>query len=417
MRWRSILSGNARLSKLLLVVLWLPAVFLLLVTLRRWLFTLVSFLPYQPSESSPASAPPHPDVLLLVPFRDEAGMLPFLIEALLRLDYPASHLLVVLVDDGSRDGAAALYAPVVEEQPNWRLLRLPRSLGKAAALNAALARFPCGDFVAVYDADDRPSAGALRRLVDGCHPARVAAVSGRRALNNMLVSPTASYVAFENLVHQLITQQAKDRLRLAPAILGSNCLYRRRALEQVGGFRAGALLEDSDLTLRLAGAGWQLRFVPDAVSYHAAPETLAGYWRQHLRWAGGFQDVAQRQILGILGNRALPWSLRLELILFALGYADRLALAEVAALLFIGEVAGKRTAALRRIMALALTTPLMQVAAALSRARAPRLLWLRLPLLPVYFFLDMAMALSGIARGLFGRLPVWRRRLPGSERF
>lgn len=409
MRWRSILSGCSRLSKLLSGAFWLPAIFLLLFTLRRCFFTLVSLFPGWPGNAPLSSARPQADVLLLVPFRDEAGALPLLIEALRRLDYPASRLLVVLVDDGSRDGGAALCTQVLAEQANWRLLRLPRSLGKAAALNAALERFPQGDFVAIYDADERPSPGALRRLVAACQPSRVAAVSGRRALTNPLQSPTASYVAFENLVHQLITQRAKDRLRLAPAILGSNCLYRRRALEQVGGFRAGALLEDSDLTLRLARAGWQLRFVPHAVSHHAAPHTLAGYWRQHVRWAGGFQDVAQRQTISIIGNRALSWPLRLELTFFALGYADRLALLAVVALLLVEQFAGKRSGLLRRTLALSLITPLLQVAAALTRARAARLLWLRLPLLPLYFFLDVAMALSGIARAFVGRLPRWQR--------
>ncbi|MFW6098013.1 MAG: glycosyltransferase [Chloroflexota bacterium] len=412
MRWRSILSGSERLSKLPFIVVCIPAFFLLVVTLRRWLFTIVALLSPQQRESSPP--PSLPTVLLLVPFRNEALALPDLLDALLRLDFSPAHLLVVLVDDGSGDDSAAVCARVVEEQSNWRLLQLPRNMGKAAALNAALDRYSHGEFVAVYDADERPSPDALRRLVAAAQPPQVAAVSGRRALSNPLASPTASYVALENLAHQLITQQAKDRLHLAPAILGSNCLYRRRALEQVGRFRAGALLEDSDLTLRLARAGWELRFVPDAVSYHAAPHTFAGYWRQHQRWAGGFQDVAQRQMLSALRNSRLSWRLRLELALFSLGYADRLALAAVAFVVLAGEFAGKRLPALRRLLALALVTPFVQVAAALFRVRAPWALWLRLSLLPIYFLLDVGMAFTGIARTVLGRAPAWRPRISGA---
>lgn len=414
MRWRSILSGSARLSKIFYAVAWLAARFLLLVTVRRLLFTFVALLPGRQSKAAPLPAPRR--VLLLVPFRDEVHALPSLLQALLRLDYSPSHLRVVLVDDGSRDGGAALCAKVVRERRNWRLLRLPRTMGKAAALNAALDRFPQGEFVAVYDADERPAPDALRRLVDAAQLRQVAAVSGRRALSNPLASPTASYVAFENLVHQIITEQAKDRLRLAPAILGSNCLYRRRALEEVGRFRAGALLEDSDLTLRLARNGWQLRFAPDAVSYHAAPATLSGYWRQHQRWAGGFQDVAQRHMLQTLRDHRLPWPLRLELALFSLGYADRLALAATALLETVGELAGRRSPALRRLLGLALITPFLQTAAALFQARAPRALWRRVPLLPIYFLVDVAMAFAGILRGLLGRGPVWRHRLSSSQR-
>ncbi len=385
---------------------------LLVVTVRRWLFTIVALFSRQQPESWLPSAPP--TVLLLVPFRDEAHALPALLDALLRLDYSPPHLLVVLVDDGSGDGSADICASVVKEKSNWRLLQLPRNVGKAAALNVALERYSHGEFIVVFDADERPSPDALQRLVAAAQPPEVAAVSGRRAQSNPLASPTASYAAFENLVHQLITQQAKDRLHLAPAILGSNCLYRRRALQQVGRFRAGALLEDSDLTLRLAQASWELRFAPDAVSYHAAPDTLAGYWRQHQRWAGGFQDVAQRQMLSALRHRRLLWHLRLELALFSLGYADRLALTAVASVVLVGKFAGKRMSTLRRLLALAVGTPFLQVAAALFRVRAPRALWLRLSLLPIYFLLDVAMAFTGIARTVLGRAPVWSRRIPGA---
>ena len=403
MQRRSILSGSFYLSKLPAATGLLATLFLLLVTLRRWLFTVVAL---RAAARPITAAGATPGVLLLVPFRDEAAALPALIDALQRLDYPAHCLHVVFVDDASRDHGPSLCARAAQARRNWHLLTLHRSRGKAAALNMALERFAQGQFVAVFDADERPQPGALRALVGACRDSRVAAASGRRALSNSLASATASYVAFESLVHQLLTQRAKDRLRLAPAILGSNCLYRRQALAKAGGFRAGALLEDSDLTVRLALAGWQLRFAPQAISEHAAPQTLAAYWRQHARWAGGFQDVAQRRLADIVLSRSLSRSLRLELALFSLGYADRLALATVAALSW----RGRRTWLKRRLLGAALLTPLLQVIAALYLANAPPQLWMRLPLLAIYFFVDGAMATAGITRGLLRRLPSWERR-------
>jgi cellulose synthase/poly-beta-1,6-N-acetylglucosamine synthase-like glycosyltransferase len=198
--------------------------------------------------------------------------------------------------------------------------------------------------------------------------------------------------------------RAKDRLRLGPALLGSNCAYRRTALVQVGGFRSGALLEDSDLTLRLNCAGWQTRFVADSVSYHQTPESLPGYWRQHTRWARGFNEVAKEQGSSILAKAQLSIPLRLELLLFSLGYLDRLAL-----------LAGVILALLKNRLALwavglSLFTPWVQVVAALKIANEPPAMWWRIIWLPIFFGVDIAMALAGFWNTLRQTPKIWEER-------
>ncbi|HFQ94184.1 MAG TPA: glycosyltransferase family 2 protein, partial [Anaerolineae bacterium] len=300
---------------------WLTAVFLLLFTLRRWLFLLAALKTDRP-DRFPQTCQVF-STLLLVPFYNEERVLPGLLAHLDRLDYPPERLTVVLVDDGSTDGGATLARRWAAQRPSRHLLTLPQNMGKAAALNAALARFSQGDLVAVYDADERPSPDTLRQLAECFTDEQVGAVNGRRAVSNPLDSLIASYAAFENLVHEQITMRGKDRLGLAPALLGSNCVYRRAALEDAGGFRPGALLEDTEITLRLAQAGWQTRYAPTAVSHHAVPRTLAAYWRQRLRWSRGFQDAARLHATDIARDGRLSFLLRLELTLFSLGYLDR----------------------------------------------------------------------------------------------
>jgi GT2 family glycosyltransferase len=65
----------------------------------------------------------------------------------------------------------------------------------------------------------------------------------------------------------------------APGVVASPCagaaLYRRRALEEVGGFdeRFFAYLEDADWGLRSQLAGWRCLWVPSAVAYHLGGAT------------------------------------------------------------------------------------------------------------------------------------------------
>ncbi|GAB4436424.1 MAG: hypothetical protein Kow0031_18140 [Anaerolineae bacterium] len=379
----------------------LAATVLLLFSLRRWLFLLAALWP---GNRPPGVATPYsPPVLLLVPVRNEAAALPGLLRRLAQLDYPAGRLVVAFINDGSTDGSETLLQAAAAGQANWHLLSLPENIGKAAALNAALDAFSAGDLVVIFDADERPHPAALRHLAQPFANPAVGGVSGRRAVNNDLASPAASYTAFEGLVHQFITLAAKDRLNLAPALLGANCAYRRAALRQVGGFTPGALLEDTDLTVRLARAGWRTRFTPAAVSRHQVPQTVSGYWRQHTRWARGFNDVARAQGLAVACDERLSLPLRLELLAFALGYLDRPAL--LAAVLL---APGRRW--LAGPIAISLISPLLQIVAALKLSNQPAALWLRLGWVPFFFGLDAAMAVAGVVNTLRRAPRRWEER-------
>jgi len=391
------------IKKVVALASWLTVAILLFFTLRRWLFIFVALLPGR--SNNPASGRVDmPPVLLLVPVRNEAHALPELVAALDRLQYPAQWLTVVFINDGSTDRSEWLLSRQTKEKANWHLLSLPRNVGKANALNTALACFTQGQIVAIYDADERPQPDALRQLVRPFAGTQVGGVSGRRAVSNCTGSPAASYTTFEGLVHQFITMRAKDRLNLAPAMLGANCAYRRRALAQVGNFKPGALLEDSDLTLKLARAGWQTRFEPLAVSYHRVPESIAGYWKQHTRWARGFNEVARAQAGLLLFDHQLPPALRLELLTFSLGYLDRLALLAGLGL----SLAKNRLVA--GVVALSLLTPLVQVLAALKMAGEWSGLWRRVIWMPLFFGLDVAMAVSGFWDTLRHAPQIWEER-------
>lgn len=385
---------------------WLVAGVLLVFTARRWLFMLAALWPdrFDADLFRPRPEPVH--VLLLAPIRNEEPVLSAFLPALAGLDYPKPFLTVVLIDDGSTDGTGRLLESWAANRTNWHVLSLTPNLGKAAALNAALARFPQGDIVAVYDADEQPRPETLSYLVLSFNEPTVGGVSGRRAVSNALVSPAASYTAFEGLVHQLITLRAKDKLSLAPAILGANCAYRRSALAQVGNFKPGVFLEDSDLTLKLARAGWQIRFEPRAVSYHRVSETISGYWQQHTRWARGFNDVARDQVRSIISDRRLPVALRLELAMFALGYLDRLALLAAAGLTLLKQTRRQ----VGGVLIITLLTPLCQIMAALAVGREAPAMWGRIIWVPVFFLFDIAMAMAGAWQTLLKSPKVWEER-------
>ena len=93
---------------------------------------------------------------------------------------------------------------------------------------------------------------------------------------------------------------------------GTNVVFRREALEQVGGFPEESLTEDFELSIRLHERGWRSVYLSEVVASGLGPEDMASYVSQQQRWARGCLS----SIPAILRSR-LPWRLRLQYLLSA----------------------------------------------------------------------------------------------------
>lgn len=193
---------------------------------------------------------PEPAVSVLLPFCDAARWLPRTLAALAQ-EWAVPFELVA-VDDGSRDGSAALLQRLCRHWPGWRLQLLRTGgVGVSAARNAALGAARAA-VVAFLDADDRPM------------PARLGAPLQALARQPELAQVHGGWwrVTAQGRPLQLVQpwlEGAGFGLREAlnhKAVLPSAWTVRRSALEAVGGFDASLRqAEDVDLLLRLAAAG------------------------------------------------------------------------------------------------------------------------------------------------------------------
>jgi cellulose synthase (UDP-forming) len=76
--------------------------------------------------------------------------------------------------------------------------------------------------------------------------------------------------------------------------IGANCVFRRRALESIGGHGIG-LAEDLVTSIRLHAKGWKSVYVPEVVSRGLVPADLDSYLKQQLKWSRGVYDVLLRE--------------------------------------------------------------------------------------------------------------------------
>jgi glycosyltransferase involved in cell wall biosynthesis len=183
---------------------------------------------------------------------------------------------IVFVDDGSTDETVK----IVAEYPVKIVCGQGGGAGAARNLGWRAAQ---GEWVWFIDSDCVPEPTALQPLLALANDPGVAGVGGSYA--NMLPQ---SLVA--SLIHEEIVAR-HARMSTDVNFLGTfNVLYRRTALEAVGGFDeyryngpGVAAAEDMELAFRLVDGGWRLCFTPASRVGHFHPTHFLRYLKVQAR--------------------------------------------------------------------------------------------------------------------------------------
>ena len=215
----------------------------------------------EPSRASRVPDAALPTYTILVPLYREAHMLPSLVQALSRLDWPAAKLDIKLVLEAV-DQPTIAAAEALKLSGNVEIVVVPdfdpRTKPKALNYALPLAR---GEFLVIYDAEDRPERDQLRRAFDAFRagPPNLATVQARLNIYNAGASWltrqfTLEYSAlFDGLLPAL------DRLRLPIPLGGTSNHFRVAALRWLMAWDPFNVTEDADLGTRLARRGARTR--------------------------------------------------------------------------------------------------------------------------------------------------------------
>jgi cellulose synthase/poly-beta-1,6-N-acetylglucosamine synthase-like glycosyltransferase len=255
-----------------------------------------------------------PEILVQLAVFNEPNVIAGLLRSVAALDWPRDRLQIQVLDD-SFDGTSELAAPLVaqlrEQGLNITHLRRDHREGfKAGALAAGL-RQSSAPFVAVLDADFRPPADWLRRVMpylladpkSGFVQSRCEFVNWK---TNWLTR--AQGLLFDT--HFTMEQNVRARANLLFQFNGTAGVWRRAAIEAVGGWSDDTLTEDLDLTLRAELAGWRGIFAMEPPVGGLVPEQVR-HWRvQQRRWATGFMQNAGKLLAAVAGA---DWSLAKKL--------------------------------------------------------------------------------------------------------
>lgn len=251
-----------------------------------------------------AVVPDGPEIVFLLPCLNEAAVIGASVRRLLDIGAPRTHIMVI--DDGSDDGTAAVVEAIGD--PRAEVLRrvLPDARrGKGEALNHALTvveqRFshlqPDDLVIGVVDADGRldPTAVADARLAFS--DPYVGAVQMGVRINNRFDSLLARMQDMEFVVFTEVFQ--RGRRHLGSVGMGGNAQFVRKSALDVLGPRpwSHSLTEDFDLGVRLNGTRWTNEFCSTSAVHQEGVTNLRRYLRQRTRWFQG-----NLQSLGLMAH-------------------------------------------------------------------------------------------------------------------
>ncbi|MFF2632488.1 glycosyltransferase [Microbacterium sp. NPDC058021] len=217
-----------------------------------------------------------------------------------------------VLDDGKSDDIRAMAAEVGA----WYVRRLSSHGAKAGNINHALT-LAKGQFFAIFDADFVPSPRFLLETMPIFVHDDVAFVQTPQVYGN-LDTVVARGAAYMQTVFYRFIQPGRNRFNAAFCV-GTNVVFRRRAIDEIGGIYTDSKSEDVWTALLLHERGWRSVFLPDALAVGEAPETIEAYSQQQLRWAtGGFEILLHHNPLS--PRRTLTTDQRIQYLVTASFY-------------------------------------------------------------------------------------------------
>ncbi|MGU3574482.1 glycosyltransferase family 2 protein [Brucellaceae bacterium C25G] len=234
-----------------------------------------------------------PTYTVLVPLYKESDVIPQLLDSLSHLYWPRGRLDIKIICEA--DDHETLRVLNYFKLPAYmEIVRVP-NVGprtKPKALNYAL-QFARGDFVAVFDAEDRPHPlqllDAWTAFQNGGE--RLACVQAPLIIGNFRTNFLTRLFSFEytGLFRGLLPWMARHDLVMP--LGGTSNHIRRDVLEKVGGWDAYNVTEDADLGVRLARFGYAIKTITHG-TIEDAPENFADWYKQRTRWMKGWMQTS-----------------------------------------------------------------------------------------------------------------------------
>lgn len=232
---------------------------------------------------------PHfPFVTIILPCRNEAAVISNAIEQSLNQTY--KDIEVIVVAHNCTDNTAQIARQY--QDPRLKIYELTtEENGKGLGLSYG-SKFATGEVIFYFDTDSIIPKEYVEKIINSMYSNGYDVVQGKIIGANPDYNKLSYLQHMENLLYLSFFWGGKQKLGLPSGLGGTGVAIRKRALENIGGFR-NVLVEDFDLCVRTEIAGYRVGYCKDAIIYDEKVPYFEMLIRQRSRWMAGHFQLAE----------------------------------------------------------------------------------------------------------------------------
>ncbi len=240
-----------------------------------------------------------PFVTIQLPIFNEMYVIERLIDSVMQFDYPKDRFEVQVLDDSIDETVEVTQAKVKEYRAKGfqieQICRTDRKGFKAGALKEGM-KYAKGEFIAIFDADFLPRPDFLKKTIPFFQDEKIGVVQTRWEHINEDYSLITRLQALQLNVHFTVEQTGRMNGNHMLQFNGTAGVWRRKAIEEAGGWEADTLTEDLDLSIRAQLKGWKINFLEDVGSPAELPIEMNSLKSQQFRWMKGGAETAKKML-------------------------------------------------------------------------------------------------------------------------
>jgi len=255
-----------------------------------------------------------PNVTVQLPMYNERYVAEAVIDASAKLDYPVEKLEIQVIDDSNDETLQIVDKRVAywkDQGIDIKTVRRTNRVGYKAGALADATPHAKGDFLTIFDADFRPNSDFLLKSIPYFEDEKVGIVQGRWGHVNRDYSLLTKTQSLFLDMFFMVEQQARSLAGFFLRFNGSGGIWRKKCIEDAGGWSADTLSEDLDLAFRAQLKDWKVIYDDTLEVPAEVPINLLDFKAQQYRWAKGKAQVIKK-LSGKLWKKKMPFVKRLH---------------------------------------------------------------------------------------------------------
>lgn len=244
-----------------------------------------------------------PFVTVQLPLFNEQYVAARLVDSMAQLDYPKDKLEIQVLDDSTDETLDIVKKKVEEWKANGvdivQICRTDRSGFKAGALAEGL-KIAKGEFLAIFDADFLPNPDFLKRTLNEFTDDNIGMVQTRWEHINEDYSMLTKLQAFGLDAHFTVEQGGRNAGGHFMNFNGTAGVWRKKTIEDAGGWQSDTLTEDLDLSYRAQLKGWKFKFLEEVGAPAELPAEMNALKTQQFRWNKGAAECTRKNLGKVL---------------------------------------------------------------------------------------------------------------------